>query len=304
MRVAIAICTYNRSAELRSLLRRVATLASVDLGGAERFRIVVVDDSRDSNAAPIIDEFRAEVGTIVELIKTASGDVSKARNAAITAASADTDFVVCIDDDCLPHPGWLAALLVVAEATSADVIVGHRQFVAPDDAPRWLREEPFAVENALYPDRSDPTFGNTANVMIRSAWLRSSNVAFRKELGRSGGEDMVFVDDARKKGAIVRFAAGSVVDEPYDRGRTTLGYHLWRQMWLGNNEAAINGHTHELSRARLVLRGARRCLSGLARPVRRVATGESAQLRWALARILSGIGLIAGAAGLRVSHHR
>ncbi|MEO7370495.1 MAG: glycosyltransferase, partial [Ilumatobacteraceae bacterium] len=247
---------------------------------------------------------RAEVGVLVESINTASGDVSKARNAAITAAAEGTDFVACTDDDCVPHPGWLAALLVVAEATSADVIIGHRQFVASDDAPRWLRDEPFAVENAMYPDQSDPTVGNTANVMIRSAWLRSSNVAFRNELGKSGGEDMVFLDDARKQGAIVRFAANSIVDEPYERRRTSLRYHLWRQMWLGNNEAAINGHTHEVGNARLALRGARRCLSGLTRPVRRAATGRSLQLRWAAARVVSGVGLIVGAAGVQIRHHR
>jgi succinoglycan biosynthesis protein ExoM len=304
MRVGIAICTYNRLPELRSLLRRVAALASADLGGDDSFKIVVVDDSRDGNAAPTIDAFRAEVGAVVESINTASGDICKARNAAIIAASDGTDFVACTDDDCVPHPGWLAALLVVAEATSADVIIGHRKFVASADAPQWLLDEPFALENALYPDRSDPTVGNTANVMIRSAWLRSSDVAFRNELGRSGGEDMVFIDDARKQGARVRFAANSVVDEPYERRRTSLRYHLWRQMWLGNNEAAINRHTREVSDARLALRGVRRCVSGLTRPVRRVATGQSLQLRWAIARVVSGIGLIVGVAGVRIRHHR
>lgn len=300
-RVAVAICTYNRPLQVEELLRRITDLAPKE-NGLVLCAIVVVDDSRDGNVAALIHRLRDELKVQIDYRNTASGDVAVARNAAITAARGVADFIACIDDDCLPESGWLGALLNVAEAFSADLVVGRHRFVVPTDSPRWLHNEPFLHEKVLYEDRSVPALGSTANLLIRSEWLQRSGLRFCSEFGRTGGEDMVFFADARAQGAAIRFAAGSIVHEPYSVSRTSFRYHLWRQVWLGNNEALINRHTLAHSKRRLVLRGARRMVRGALHPLRQAAARKRPELRWSAALAGSGLGLIAGTVGVRMRH--
>jgi succinoglycan biosynthesis protein ExoM len=296
--VAVAICTYNRPDQLRRLLDLIAVRAPEELPGSS-VTVVVVDDSKDGNARHIVEDPSRPCRTLYA--NTASGNISTARNAAISGGADAAEFVACIDDDCVPEPGWLSESCRVMKQFRADVVVGHRAFVPSDASPKWLHREPFLFENEPYADGSVPVSGNTANVMIRSSWLRQSEVRFRTEMGSVGGEDMVFFADARAAGAEIRFASRSTVLEPCDAKRSTLRYHLWRQMWLGNNEALINHRTRAATRGRLVLRGLRRMASGLTWPWSARRSG-SVQWRWGLGRVASGVGLVAGVVGVEMRH--
>jgi succinoglycan biosynthesis protein ExoM len=298
--VAVAICTYNRPVLLGRLIDEVGAIARADAPD-RRVPIVVVDDSPDGSAREVVER-ASHAGADVHYTHSASGDISTARNTAVCAAAGLAPFVACVDDDCIPQPGWFAESFAVANEWNATIVVGHRQFVATDHSPRWLRDEPFLDENERYPDGSVPTVGNMANVLIRSSWFLDSGVRFRPDLGRLGGEDMVFFADAKASGAEIRFAARSVVLEPCDARRSTFRYQMWRQAWLGNNEAHISARTGDHGRVRLAVRGGRRILRGVAWPVVSFARTRRFQLRWAAALVASGAGLVAGACGVEMIH--
>ena len=299
--VAVAICTFRRDQQLTDLLRRISSLAATEVPG-RTVNIVVVDDSPEGDAATVIEQLRPHLGLEVTYHNTASADIAVARNCALELALERGEFIACLDDDCVPAGGWLRELLLVATECNADIVVGHRSFFANEGAPGWLSSQPFLDENLLYPDRSVPTLGNTANVLLRSTWLRASGIRFRADLGKVGGEDMVFFADARAFGAEIRFAANSVSNEPCDGHRTSYKYQLWRQIWLGNNEAAINRATGEVSTGRLLLRGSKRTAMGLVHPVRRMVHQSTPQWRWAVALSGSGLGLVLGVLGVRLRH--
>jgi succinoglycan biosynthesis protein ExoM len=297
--VAVAVCTYHRPTELARLLEHIAAIANADQDGA--VPVVVVDDSREGDAWDVVAAARAG-GQPARYEWNGAGDIAAARNRALEVAREEATFVACVDDDCVPQPGWLAALLGVADRFDADVVVGHRQFVPTDRSPRWLREQPFLRENELYADGVVPPSGNTANVLLRSGWLRGAGVRFAPELGRLGGEDMVFLADAARAGANIRFAADALVLEPVDERRSRYSYQLWRQLWLGNNEAHINRHTGRHPMWRLLARGCRQMLRGAAWPLRCRTAGRGAQLRWAVALVANGMGLVLGVLGAELPH--
>ncbi|MEQ1873216.1 MAG: glycosyltransferase family 2 protein [Ilumatobacteraceae bacterium] len=299
--VTVAVCTFRRNDLLASLVRTIDRLAATEVPEGA-VHVLVVDDSPDGGAAALVDGLRRDVSITVDYYASAAADISVARNHALQLGARGSDFVACLDDDCVPNSGWLRELLRTAEQHHADVVVGHRQFVAGPAAPRWLRDEPFLAENLRYPDGSVPDRGNTANMLVRSAWHKSSGVQFRTEMGKVGGEDMVFFADAVGVGANIRFAANSICNEPCDGRRATFRYQTWRQMWLGNNEAVINRSTREVSRARLLARGTKRVSLGLTHPVTRLARRKSPQWHWSVALIGHGFGLLIGAAGLRLRH--
>src|SRR5262249_55158328 len=145
--VTVAICTYERPHLLQRLLDAVSKVARNELPDT-RIAIVVVDDSADGSARPVADRARETFGELV-YVHTASGDISTARNTALTEGGRLGRFVVCVDDDCVPQPGWLSELLRVENESSAAIVVGHHQFVPTESSPRWLRREPFLQEHPL-----------------------------------------------------------------------------------------------------------------------------------------------------------
>lgn len=299
--VTVAVCTFRRNELLASLVRTIDRLAALEVPDGT-VRVLLVDDSPEGGAADLVDDLRASVGITVDYYPSAAADVSIARNHALQLGAAGSHFVACLDDDCVPNSGWLRELLRIADQLDADVVVGHRQFVAGSAAPRWLREQPFLAENLRYDDGSVPDRGNTANMLVRSSWQQSSGVQFRPEMGQLGGEDMVFFADAVEAGANIRFAANSICNEPCAGRRATFRYQAWRQMWLGNNEAAINRSTREVAGTRLLARGAKRVALGLVHPATQLAHRRSPQWRWSVALVGHGLGLLIGTAGIRMRH--
>ncbi|CAN5567365.1 hypothetical protein BH10ACT2_BH10ACT2_05160 [soil metagenome] len=299
--VTVAICTFRRNELLVPLVRTIDGLAATEVAHGS-LRVLIVDDSPEGAAAESIDRLRDDLTIEVEYNASGAADISTARNRALALGGGSSDFVACLDDDCIPNPGWLRELLRTADEQRADLVVGHRQFVAAPTAPRWISDAPFLAENTHYADGSIPVRGNTANLLIRSSWLHSSGVQFRNEMGRVGGEDMVFFADAESAGARIHFAARSLCNEPCEGRRATFRYQAWRQIWLGNNEAAINRATLRVPRTRLAARGIKRALMGAIHPVRRLARRKSPQVRWGLALIGNGIGLLIGVAGVSLRH--
>lgn len=298
--VAVAFCTYRRPALVGPLLDAITAAAEADLPD-EIVPIVVVDDSPEASARTVVEAARREC-VPVHFLHTGSSDISSARTAAVTAAAALAEFVVCLDDDCSPEPRWLAGLLEAAARWNADIVTGHHRFVPAPDAPRWMRKEPFLVEHAEYAEGCVPPIGNMANVLIRSAWLMTSGITFHPDFGGVGGEDMVFFADAAARGAEIRYTAHSVVHEAFGGTRGTFRYQLWRQNWLGNNEAHINLRTGASGRARLAARGVRRILRGCGWPVRSWRSQRTLQWHWAMGMIASGAGLLSGVLGVRTAH--
>jgi GT2 family glycosyltransferase len=96
---AIVICTRNRAAQLRRTLEALAAQ------GDGSTPIVVVDQS-DAEDAWLSERERADARLTV--IRDSGRGLARARN--IGWRRSDADWLIYLDDDCLPEPGWLEAL--------------------------------------------------------------------------------------------------------------------------------------------------------------------------------------------------
>jgi succinoglycan biosynthesis protein ExoM len=302
-RVMVAICTFQRNGPLRALLSALRIVAATT---AERARIgvVVVDDNSDQRARAVVDEFGGVFALGCLYRSSGRKNISLARNIAVDTASVEADWVAMIDDDCEPEPRWLCEFLDVLEATGADCVTGPMHLRVPPGSPAWLSEQPFFEDLRL--DLSDRESMNTAatnNSMIRAAFLRDHpDIRFDPDLGRLGGEDMVFYRTAFNAGLHIRFArsAGVWGNEPADRA--TFKHQVRYRFWLGNTEFITNSYFGETSRSRLFLRGAKRLFFALGRPFRRLVHREKPQLRYCFASIAGALGLICGTLGLKKHH--
>ncbi len=302
-RVVVAVCTFNRHEPLASLLEalvansgRLAERASVGF--------VVVDDSVDGNARHVVARFADRFALGGQYRVSGRQNIALARNMALETAIGLADWIAMTDDDCEPEPGWLEALLDVQRRTSADAVAGTMRRRVPPGSPRWLTEEPFLAADVLegIEDGAEVPIGATHNSLISSRWLREHpHVRFDPAFGVTGGEDPVFYRTARAEGLRIHYSLRAVVHENEPPSRATLRYQLRTFFWLGNSSYITNVRTgvHPL---RMFVHGAKVTSSALVRPLARVARRKPPQLRYCMASVLRGVGVMIGLLGVRVRH--
>lgn len=301
-KVIVAICTYKRNEPLRTLLSAIIKVAATSCERAE-VGVVVVDDNPDQRARAVVDDFQKVFALGIHYLTSGKGNISIARNIAIDAASERADWVAMVDDDCEPEPAWLCAYLDILEATGADCATGPMNLRVPAGSPTWLHRQPFFDDVRLdFANEAPMNLAATNNSIIRAAFLRSHpDIRFAPELGKLGGEDMVFYRAAHSAGLRINFAkmAGVWGNEPSDRA--TLRHQIMYRFWLGNSTFVTNNYFGE-SKARLFLRGGKMFAQALLRPVKRMLQLSSPQWRYCVASSARGIGLMTGALGFRKDH--
>ena len=205
----IAVATFARGRE-RHLARQAHAVARLDPGAAA---YVVV--SLDAEPAAV------QGATVVHRPAAPPLPLAAARNAAIAAA--DADLVVCLDADCLPEPGMLAALEAAARATGgARLLAGPVGRLGPLPAGR---DEPTRAElersraGARLGQRPVPAAGGSSRSRTWSASGRSPSRSRRTTHARIGGfdagyagygaEDTDYAFRARAAGVGLRWVGGA-----------------------------------------------------------------------------------------------
>jgi succinoglycan biosynthesis protein ExoM len=304
LRVAACCCTYRRNEPLTTLLTRFAEISDAS-EGSFTMGVVVVDDNPDQAARAVVDRFAARFPLGVRYRHSGKGNISVGRNMLLDAAQEFADVMVMTDDDCLPEPQWVQALIDTMRATNADSVSGPMLAIVPADAPRWVTEQGvFGHETEMVGNGERIAIGQTNNCLISVPWLRQHpEHRFDEAFGKIGGEDMVFFKQAIQLGLRSHFStdARAHAVEPIDELR--LGALLRSRFWWGNSEAVVNLHCREASRARLAGRGLRRLAATAAEPLLRLARRQPAHVRRNLVSAARAAGLVAGAAGLRLEHH-
>lgn len=302
VRIAVAVCTYKRNAELAVLLRALVACA-------ERIKdravvgVAITDDTAAGEARSVAEGAAGWFELGLEYRVSGKQNISLARNMAIETAMGMADWVAMTDDDCEPPVHWLEALLDAQRQSAANAVTGRMVRRVPAGSPRWLTEEPFlelGVEDP--PDGSAMDMAATFNSMISTDWLRRHpHIRFDPAYGVIGGEDMVFYRAARAEGLEIRFVADAIVYENEPPARATLGYQLYAYFWHGNS-ACLTLRERGARRGRMLVHAGASLVRAVGRPLGRIMHGETPQLRYALAMVLHALGKLIGVFDIRIAH--
>jgi glycosyltransferase involved in cell wall biosynthesis len=118
LQYSIVVPTYRRR---DSLARCLAAIQALDFP-RDRFEVLVVDDGSDDPPTDLVASFESSLD--VQLLRARHGGPANARNTG--AHQARGRILVFTDDDCLPHPGWLAAIDRCMSERHDPVAVGGR----------------------------------------------------------------------------------------------------------------------------------------------------------------------------------
>ena len=194
MRVSVVVATYGRAAMLTRLLDAIA-MQELDAP----FEVVVVDDASPDDTQLVLEARRQDPYALVTLCQARNGGPAAARNRGWRAARGE---LVCFtDDDCVPQPGWLRAL--VEGLGIADVAQG-RTVPNPDQLDSW---GPFSL---TIERRSEDGFYETCNIGYRRVWLEQLG-GFDERFRYAYGEDSDLAWRAREAGARTTFCENAVV---------------------------------------------------------------------------------------------
>ena len=303
--IGVYVCTHRRNGPLRRMLESLADAAArvqpeVEVG------VVVIDDNPDGRAKEVVDAFDGH-RFVRGLHYRYSGaqNISKARNLGLEAAMELGEWVAMTDDDEVASPQWLAALAEMAERTGADAVTGPVELRYPPGTPRWFTEQPFddILVADPQPDGSRVEVCSTGNSMLRASFLRDHpDIRFRSDLGTLGGEDMVFYRTAVAAGLDARFASAALCWCEQPPERTSFRSIVRGCWWIGNTEYVTSIETGEARPFRLALRGGKKLVLAVLRPMRRMAARQDPQWRFAVASTARALGMLVGVVGVKVEH--
>jgi len=171
MRVSVVICTLNRSQVLKACLRALESQVGVVPDDVE---VTIVDNGSTDDTPTVVKNFRRYSRFDVRWCVEERVGLSNARNRAV--AEATNQFIIFLDDDAAPKPGWIAAHLRAFAETDAECVGGRIRLDWELPRPRWLHPvlDPFLGLIDLGDERATFAFPRS--------YPGGGNIAFRREV--------------------------------------------------------------------------------------------------------------------------
>ena len=267
-RLTIAVPTFRRPEELRSLVPQlVAQAHELDAAGETTSEVVVVDNDPEGSARETVEAMAGDRTVPIRYAHEPRPGIASARNRALDEAGRSR-LLAFIDDDELPHPGWLRELVTVWRDTGAALVAGR--VVAEFEVP----PSPWIVAGRFFVRRSLPTgtaldVAAAGNLLLDAEQVRESGVRFAIGLGLSGGEDTLFSRQLGRAGYRMVWCDESVITDLVPRSRISRRWVL-RRAWSHGNSAAVvairlagDGAAGIAARATAVVAGLARIAGGV-----------------------------------------
>jgi len=217
LRASVVVASRNRSA----LLARLMTALEAQ-EGAPPFEVVIVDDASDDDTAAVLRDLAASspLPLRAEAQRPRRGQ-SAGRNRGWRRAVGEV--VLFTDDDCVPHPGWVAAMC--RHLDEVDVVQG-RTVPAPDQS---ANHGPFS--RTLETTTADGLYA-TCNMGYHRSWLAGVG-GFDETYRHFAGEDTDLALRCLEQGAGFAFAADATVEHdvrPSNLGAALKGTWRWQTL--------------------------------------------------------------------------
>jgi glycosyltransferase involved in cell wall biosynthesis len=241
--VTAAVCTHNRSCDVERCLADLAPQAR-EYG----IPVLVVDSGSHDDETQHLAQIAARSGA--RLVRCDLPGLSIARNRAM--AEADSEWVVFLDDDTIPHADWAQGLVATLAASEPNIaIVGGRIVPRwPDVAAtervtdRWLvLLSCFDKEGAGRAGEGFKVCG--ANLAVRKRTVEMAG-GFPVALGRTGvhlisGEEAYLIERLKGLDLASRYDSAFGVDHVISPERLEPAWAAQRAYWEGVSRVRLLG---------------------------------------------------------------
>jgi glycosyltransferase involved in cell wall biosynthesis len=242
--VSIIICTHNRADYLKQNLCKIVEV-KYDYKDVE---LLVIDNNSTDKTKIICSEFiNLHPEIKIRYIFESKLGLSNARNRGIDEALGE--YIIFLDDDAYPEPGWLEEIMATFRETNADAVGGKVDLIYEEPKPEWLTPE---LELALTKiDWGD----KRKKIVYPKEWLAGANIGFRKSvfqqykfspnLGRIGnslisGEEIELCMKVQRDDGALFYTPKAVVKHVVNPSRLQKEFFKKRTFFGGVSEAIIS----------------------------------------------------------------
>jgi succinoglycan biosynthesis protein ExoM len=220
---SVVILSYRRPDELTRAIDSVLAQQGV----ATPYEIVVVDNDPERSAAAAAEAMAARSPVPIRYVSEPRPGISHARNTGV--ASAAGRYLAFLDDDEEAEPGWLAHFLTTLERFGADAVVGpvYPRFPLDASVIDAYRRRVY-TRDARVPTGTALLRWNIGNSIFDKARCFITPEPFLPRLGRTGGEDTVFLRQLTRRGCKMVWCGEAVVWETVPADRLEPDYLLRR----------------------------------------------------------------------------
>ena len=333
MHLTIAMLTYRRNDYLAQVIPELLAQADDVCDAQTMVSVLIVDNDPQAGARAVVEAARAALGGEQPEAAEASGvadsdavamsrlvyvhepepGIVAGRNRALSQAHG-SDALVFIDDDEIPSPGWLKALVSTWRAQGCAAVTGPTPPTFEVDPSAWVVASG-AFDSWEAADGAQVRSADTGNLLLDLAVVEGLGLRFDPRYGLTGGEDSLFTRQLTRAGGVIRFAAGAVVTKRVPAARARRTWVLERSLRSGSSWARVRidtaapdgGASGRLARLRLRLgygaKGlAKAGIDGARAGVARICGDVPAQARYEVSS-RGGLGMVVGALGGHVREY-
>ncbi len=306
--VAVGMATFHRPALLARLIPQILEqidefIADADV--APVFNVVIVDNDPSASGR---DAATSTGDARIHYVVEPEPGISSARNR-ILDESADCDILILIDDDELPHPGWLAHLLETHSRYGADAVSGPVHAVFEGGTDPWIEASGSYVEQQHVDLKTGSVRARAAtnNLLLDMRTVRALGLRFDSRFGLTGGEDSLFTGQLTKAGGRIVWCAEAVVDDQVPTERNTRRFNLRRRLATSATHVQVEQKLLDSTAERV--RGLGRwAVIGIGQVVKGASLAVAGRTRGHLGtrargeqKFFSGLGVLSGCTGHLVS---
>lgn len=335
MHLTIAMLTYRRNDYLAQVIPELLAQADDVSDARTTVSVLIVDNDPQAGARAVVEAARAALAGEQSQAAEPSGAADPAaaaatsrlvyvhepepgivagRNRALSQARG-SDALVFIDDDEIPSPGWLKALVSTWRAQGCAAVTGPTPPAFEVDPSAWVTASG-AFDSWEAADGAQVRSADTGNLLLDLAVVEGLGLRFDPRYGLTGGEDSLFTRQLTRAGGVIRFAAGAVVTKRVPAARARRTWVLERSLRSGSSWARVRidtvgpadgGASGRLARLRLRLgygvKGlAKAGIDGARAGVARIRGDVPAQARYEVSS-RGGLGMVVGALGGHVREY-
>ncbi|HTZ35757.1 MAG TPA: glycosyltransferase family 2 protein [Stellaceae bacterium] len=221
--ISIVIPSYRRPADLARAID--SALAQQDIPVA--YEIVVIDNDPERSGETVAQRAALASRVPIRYVAEPRPGISHARNSGVAHAAGR--YLAFLDDDEEAEPGWLAGLFATLQKFGADAVVGPVYPRFPDGAGRIDAYRRYVYTRDARVATGTPLLRwNIGSSLFDKARCFVAAEPFSPRLGRTGGEDTVFLRQLTRRGCRMVWCAEAVVWERVPADRLEPGYLLRR----------------------------------------------------------------------------
>lgn len=228
MDASIIITTFRRTDMLEELLSRLAPQLK-----AQCVETIVIDNCPDASARPTVE---GAAHPAIRYVHEPRSGVVNARNRGVSEAAGA--YVIFLDDDEVPSPGWLSAWLALADGRT-DMAFGRIVPRLLGPCPPELAGQINRAYSRLMPGASGTdittkwAYVGTGNAMFHKARCFANNAPFDPRFNARGGEDVWLIRSLVRKGRKALWNHDALVEEIVPIERMTFAFAKLRKFNQG-----------------------------------------------------------------------